>query len=142
MFSKEDSKKIREEFWTSFGKKYPHKWVLYNTGIKEIQLKFTFNTDFAQVSMDISSSDEVIQEYYFEKIYALRAILKEEYLSNLEIEKHYMLPEGKEVSRFYAQLDSVNIHNKNHWSKVYEYLNTHMQPLEAFFLEYKDYIEA
>ncbi len=142
MFSKEDSKKIREEFWTSFGKKYPHKWVLYNTGIKEVQLKFTFNNDFAQVSLDVSSADEVIQEYYFEKIYALRTILKDEYIPDLKLEKHYLLPEGKEVSRFYVQLDSVNIHNKNHWLEVYEFLNKHMQPLEAFFLEYKDYIKA
>ncbi|CAM4323075.1 DUF4268 domain-containing protein [Gillisia hiemivivida] len=142
MFSKEESKKIREEFWTSFGKNYPHKWVLYNTGIKEVQLKFTFNNDFAQVSIDVYSADEVIQEYYFEKIYALRTILKEEYLTDLEIENHYLLPEGKEVSKFYLQLDSVNIHNKKHWPKVFEFFNIHMRPLEDFFLEYKDYIEA
>ncbi|RKS42672.1 uncharacterized protein DUF4268 [Gillisia mitskevichiae] len=142
MFSKEDSKKMREEFWTSFGKKYPHKWVLYHTGIKEVQLKFTFNTDLAQVSIDISSADEVIQEYYFEKIYALRTILKEEYLPTIEIEKNYLLPEGKEVSRFYVQLDSVNIHNKTHWPQVFEFLNNNMGQLEAFFIEYKDYIEG
>jgi len=141
MFSKEDSKKIREEFWTSFGKKYTHKWVLYNTGIKEVQLKFTFNNDFAQVSLDIYSADEVIQEYYYEKVYALKSILKDEYLKDIEIDKNYLLPERKEVSRFYVQLDSVNIHNKNHWPKVYEFLNKHMQPLENFFMEYKEYIE-
>ncbi len=142
MFSKENSKKIREEFWTSFGKRYPHKWVLYNTGLKEVQLKFTFNNDFAQVSLDIYSPDKVIQEYYYEKIYALKSILITEYLEEIKIDKHYLLPEGKEVSRFYAQLDSVNIHNKDHWQQVGEFLNKHMQPLEAFFIEYKDYIAS
>ncbi len=142
MFSKEDSKKIREEFWTSFGKSYPRKWVLYNTGLKEVQLKFTFNNDFAQVSLDVYSPDEVIQEYYFEKVYALKSILKDEFLPNIEFEKKYLLPEGKEVSRFYVQLDSVNIHNKNHWQQVGEFLNKHMQPLEEFFKEYKDYITS
>ncbi len=142
MFSKEDSKKIREEFWTSFGKSYPRKWVLYNTGLKEVQLKFTFNNEFAQVSLDVYSPDEVIQEYYYEKVYALKSILKDEYLPNIEIEKNYLLPEGKEVSRFYVQLDSVNIHNKNHWQQVGEFLNKHMQPLEEFFKEYKDYITS
>ena len=142
MFSKEDSKRIREEFWTSFGKSYPHKWVLYNTGLKEVQLKFTFNNDYAQVSLDIYSPDEVIQEYYFEKIYALRNILKEEYLDAIEIDKNYLLPEGKTIIRFYVQLNSVNIHNNKHWPEVYEFLNNNMTLLEAFFLEYKDYIEA
>ncbi len=142
MFSKEDSKKIREEFWTIFGKSYPHKWVLYNTGLKEVQLKFTFNNDFAQVSLDIYSPDELIREYYYEKIYALRNILIDEYLPNVEIGENYLLPVGKEVSRFYVQLDSVNIHNKDHWQKVAEFLNKHMQQLEAFFMEYKDYIAS
>ena len=141
MFSKEDSKKIREEFWTSFGKNYPHKWVLYNTGIKEVQLKFTFNNDVAQVSLDVYSVDEVIQEYYYEKIYALRSILKDEYLPDIVIEDNYLLPEGKEVSKFYLQLDSVNIHNKDHWPQVFEFLHSNMEKLEAFFMEYKDYIE-
>ena len=142
MFSKEDSKRIREEFWTSFGKSYPHKWVLYNTGIKEVQLKFSFNNDFAQVSLDVYSPDEVIQEYYFEKVYALRSILKEEYLSEIEVDKNYLLPEGKTIIRFYVQLNSVNIHNKNHWPEDFEFLSSNMSLLEAFFLEYKDYIEA
>lgn len=142
MFSKEDSKRIREEFWTNFGKSYPHKWVLYNTGLKEVQLKFTFNNDYAQVSLDIYSPDEVIQEYYFEKIYALRNILKEEYLDAIEIDKNYLLPEGKTIIRFYVQLNSVNIHNNKYWPEVYEFLNSNMMLLEAFFLKYKDYIEA
>ncbi len=142
MFTKEQSKKVREEFWTSFGKGFPHKWVLYNTGLKEVQLKFTFNTEFAQVSLDIYSADEVIQSYYFEKIYALRSILKKEYLKDIKIEENYLLPEGKSVTRFYLQLDSVNIHNQKHWPEVSDFLNENMLLLESFFLEYKDYIDS
>jgi hypothetical protein len=142
MFSKEDSKRIREEFWISFGKSYPHKWVLYKPGLKEVQLKFTFNNNFAQVSLDIYSPDKVIQEYYYEKIFALKSILKEEYLNAIEIDKDYLLPEGKTIIRFYVQLNSVNIHNKKHWPEVFEFLSINMSLLEAFFQEYKDYIEA
>lgn len=142
MFSKEESKKVREEFWTGFGKGFPHKWVLYNTGIKEVQLKFTFNTEFAQVSLDIYSTDEIIQAYYFEKVYALRNILKDDYLKDIKIEENYSLPEGKSVTRFYVQLDQVNIHNKKHWDDVSDFLHENMLLLESFFLEYKDYIDT
>jgi len=38
MISKEESKELIQEFWTSFGKEYPHKWILYNTKIKNLQL--------------------------------------------------------------------------------------------------------
>ena len=41
MYSKEESSKLREEFWTSFGKSFPRKWILYRTGVKEsIQVLF------------------------------------------------------------------------------------------------------
>lgn len=142
MFSKEDSKKIREEFWINFGKNYPHKWILYDTEIREVQLKFTFNTDFAQVSLDVFSRDEVIHEYYFERIYSLNSILKKEYLPDLKTEKHYTLPEGKEISRFYEQLNDVNIHNRNHWPSVSEFLYKNMRKLETFFIEYKENIDS
>ena len=59
MFSKEESKKIRQEFWTSFGKEYPRKWLLYNTKIKGVTLKFTFTTKIAQVSIDIEPIEDI-----------------------------------------------------------------------------------
>jgi len=112
MFSKEESKKLIQQFWTSFGKEYPHKWILYNTKIKELQLKFTFTPKFAQVSLDIGSQDEIIRAYYFEKLIALKTILKTDYLPEAEFIESYELPEGKTISRIYLQLDEVSIHNK------------------------------
>jgi len=40
MFSKEESAQLRKEFWTSFGKSFPRKWLLYNTQIKDFSFKF------------------------------------------------------------------------------------------------------
>ncbi len=141
MFTKEESKRIRQEFWTSFGKEYPHKWLLYNTKMKEIQLKFTFTRKFAQVSLDIIASDELIRAYYFEKITSLKNILKNEHLPEAIFEENYQLPEGKKISRVYEQLDNVSIHNKKDWPEVQAFLFSKMKPLEEFFLEYRDYIK-
>lgn len=79
MYSREESKKIRQEFWTSFGKEYPQKWLLYNTGTREIQLKFTFERKYAQVSLDIIDEDPFIRAYYFEKLESLKTILGNDY---------------------------------------------------------------
>ncbi|MFT4612543.1 MAG: hypothetical protein ACI9OT_001931, partial [Gammaproteobacteria bacterium] len=43
MFSKEESRQLREEFWTSFGKSFPRKWILYDTKIKGFSFKFDFD---------------------------------------------------------------------------------------------------
>lgn len=140
MYSREESKRVREEFWTEFGKQYPRKWLLYNTKIKEVQLKFTFNNDVAQVSIDVSSPDEVILQYYTEKFQSLENVLKEGYLSKSRLEENYVLPEGKAVTRIYVQKDNVNIHNRNHWPEVSEFLYTNMDQLESFFQDFRDYI--
>ena len=141
MFSREESKRIREEFWTDFGQKFPRKWLLYNTKIKEVQLKFTFTTEFAQVSLDVSSSDDVIQEYYTEKFHSLERVLKSEYLPKAILEDDYLLPEGKLVMRIFVQLDKVNIHNRNHWPEVFEFLYRNMDLLESFFEDFEDFIK-
>ncbi|APG59362.1 DUF4268 domain-containing protein [Christiangramia salexigens] len=142
MFSKEESKKIRQEFWTSFGKEYPRKWVLYNTKIKEIQLKFTFTRKFAQVSLDIMDDDDLIRAYYFEKMQSLEKVLKSEYLPEIEFAEYYELPEGKIISRLYVQLDKVSINNPNHWPQVKEFLAKNMSKLEEFFEDFYDFIKS
>lgn len=141
MYSREESKKVRQEFWTEFGKEYPRKWILYNTKIREIQLKFTFTTKFAQVSLDVASPDEIVQEYYCEKLTALKNVFISEYLPSALLEENHLLPEGKAVCRAYVQLDGVNIHRQKDWPLVREFLYQHMARLEQFFLDFRDYLE-
>ncbi|MFC6859768.1 DUF4268 domain-containing protein [Zunongwangia atlantica] len=143
MFSREESKKIRQEFWTSFGQEYSRKWILYNTKVKEIQLKFTFAQKRAIVSLDIESDDIIIQAYYFEKLESLKTILKSEYLANIVFDAAYELPEGKTISRIYIELqDKVSINNKSDWPKVKHFFAENMHQMEMFWLEFKDFITS
>ena len=142
MFSKEDAKRIRQEFWTSFGKEYPRKWLLYNTKLKEVSLKFTFTTKIAQVSIDIDSEDELIKEYYYEKIWSLENILKTEFIPEIILDPKYEIDYGKFIGRAYIQIDNVCIHNKKTWETVYEFLYKNMNELELFFYEYEDFIKG
>jgi len=141
MFSREESKKMREAFWIEFGKTYRTKWILYNTKIKEIQLKFTFDNHIAQVSLDITANDELIRAYYFERLEALKNILLTEYLPDAIFEEDYALAEGKTVSRIYVEVQNVNIYNQKDRENVMDFLVDRMNSLEMFFLEYKDYLD-
>lgn len=142
MFSREESKKIRQEFWTSFGKDHPKKWILYNTKMKELQLKFTFDRKYAMVSMDISDEDELVREYYFEKLESLKSILEAEFLPEVIFDQNYELPEGKIISRIYTKLDKVSIYNKTDWPVVKNFLFRKMTLLEEFFNDFSDYIKS
>lgn len=140
MFSKEESRQLRQEFWTSFGKSFPRKWILYDTKIKGFSFKFHFDNKSALIALDIEDSLEN-RINCWEKLVALKGILKSEYLPEAIYEEEYYLENGKEISRIYLPLEQkVSIHNKNTWREVMEFLNNNMSLFEAFFEEYHDII--
>lgn len=142
MFSKEESRLLRQEFWISFGKSFPKKWILYNTKLKGFSFKFHFDTKKALVALDLEDNLKHRIKYW-EKLESLKAILLEDYLPEAIFNEAYILENGKEISRVYVQLDKkVSIHNKNSWQEVMVFFNDTMSLFEAFFIEYKDFIEG
>ncbi|MCF8273288.1 MAG: DUF4268 domain-containing protein [Flavobacteriaceae bacterium] len=138
MFSKEESRLLRHEFWTSFGKSFPRKWILYDTKIKGFSFKFHFDTKTALVAIDLEDDLENRIKYW-EKLQSLQAILKEDYLPEIIFEETYILDNEKEISRIYVPLNmKVSIHNKNTWRDVMEFFNKNMGLLESFFEDYRD----
>lgn len=142
MFSKEESKKLRQDFWIAFGKSYPRKWILYDTKIKGLALKFHFDLKIAMVSMDIETSDLEKRIELWEKLVSLKSILKNDYLQETKFEDSLILENHKEISRVYVQKESVSIHNKNTWQETMQFLNTKMALLESFFQEYEGIIQS
>ena len=138
MFSKEASRKLREDFWISFGKSFPKKWILYNTTVKDFAFKFHFDTKTAMVSLDLDHHDLEKRIELWEKLLSLKSILIEEYLPGTIFNDSYVLENQKEISRIYVVLEGVSIHNKNSWQETMVFLNEQMLQFEAFFEEYKD----
>lgn len=142
MFSKEESRILRQEFWTSFGKSFPRKWILYDTKLKGFNFKFHFDTRTALVALDLEGDLEH-RINHWEKLEALKAILLDEYLPEAIYNEEYFLENDKEISRIYVPLEQkVSIHNKNTWRDVMEFFNEKMNLFEAFFEEYKDVIDS
>ncbi len=141
MFSKQESQKLREDFWISFGKSFPRKWLLYNTKIKGLSFKFYFDTKKAFVALDLEDDLEN-RINCWEKLETLKSILHSEYLPNAIYEEEYYLDNGKEISRIYVPLEQkVSIHNKNTWQMVMTFFNKTMPKFEAFFYDYEDIIK-
>ncbi|HLT50801.1 MAG TPA: DUF4268 domain-containing protein [Arenibacter sp.] len=136
MFSKEESKRLRQEFWISFGKSFPRKWILYHTKIKDFSFKFHFDTKEAMVSMDIENQDLGKRIELWEKLISLRSTLTDDYLPNIQFNDSVVLENGKEISRIWVSKGQVSIHNKNTWRETMEFLNDNMLQFEEFFKEY------
>ncbi|MEO9953498.1 DUF4268 domain-containing protein [Nonlabens sp.] len=142
MYSKEEARNVRQQFWTMFGKRYDRKWMLYDTKLKDVVLKFSFEDRRVLVSIDITHDDDLIRSYYYDKFISLKAVMLEEVSNDLIFDDAYMLESGKIISRVFVMHEGVKIQKKTDWPEVYEFYFKYMDRMESFFVEYKDFIEA
>jgi len=142
MFSKEESSQIRKEFWTSFGKSFPRKWLLYNTKIKDFNFKFVADQKQALVCLDIESFDRAKNELLFGQLLELKSILTEDYLPDVIFDELYVLDSGKIIHRIYVKYNAeFNIHTKNTWQGAYMFFNEAMHQFEEFYEDFEDFIK-
>ncbi|MFW0736405.1 MULTISPECIES: DUF4268 domain-containing protein [unclassified Flavobacterium] len=141
MYSKEESQKIKREFWVAFAEKYPRKWVLYDTKIKDFSFKFYVDNKKAQVLIDIEHRSDEKRNAYFEKIEALKSILEEEFIKDLVFEQNYTLESGKTISRIWVEKLGIGFSNRNNWDAIFDFFNENMHALEMFYLEYDEFIK-
>ncbi|WP_343697408.1 DUF4268 domain-containing protein [Flavobacterium sp.] len=141
MYSREESQRIKREFWVAFAEKYPRKWVLYDTKIKDFSFKFYVDNKKAQVLIDIEHRSDEKRFAYFEKLEALKNILEEEFIKDLVFEKNYTLESGKNISRIWVEKLGVGFSNRNNWDAIFDFFNENMHALEMFYLEYDEFIK-
>ena len=141
MYSKEETQRLKREFWVAFAEKYPRKWVLYDTKIKDFSFKFYVDNKKAQVLIDIEQRSDEKRNAYFEKLEALKNILEEEFIKDLVFEKNYTLESGKTISRIWTEIQGVGFSNRNNWDTIFDFFFEKMNALEMFYLEYDDFIK-
>ena len=136
MYSKEENQRLKREFWIAFAEKYPRKWILYDTKIKDFSFKFYVENTKAQVLIDIEHRNEDKRLQYFEKMEAFQSILEAEYISGLVFEKNFTLDRGKTISRIWVEKSQVSVSNRKYWDVIFDFFFEKMDALEMFYLEY------
>jgi hypothetical protein len=142
MFSKEEAAQLRKEFWTSFGKSFPRKWLKYNTQIKGFSFKFVAERKHAMVVLDIEHPDEINNQLLFEQLQSIKTILTEQFLPEVIFDNNYELDSGKIIHRIYVPYPKkFSVYNKDSWRECFEFFVENMTQFELFFYEYEDYIK-
>ena len=141
MYSKQENQKLKQEFWVAFAQKYPRKWVLYDTKIKDFSFKFFVDNTKAQVSIEIEHRSEEKRYAYFEKLEALKAILEDEFIQDLVFQKNYTLENGKTISRIWVEKTGITVSNRKYWDEIFSFFNEKMDALELFYLEYDEFVK-
>jgi len=147
MYSREEAAKIRKEFWMAFdaySRKFigaKKKWTTYNTGIKDIVLKFDINRDNAKVLLLVEHKNEDKRFNVFVKIKELEMLYQESLGKGWIWDEQFKTESSKEVCAIYKQIDQVNIYNKNNWTQIFDFFGTEMLKLEKAYVELKPLIK-
>ena len=150
MFSKEEAKALREEFWDRFKQMsvrrrsslgLPANWILTQTGIRALNLKFHVDRKVAQVGIDLETRNMDKRIELYEKLESLRKLLEESMGSPMNWELDYIRENGKSVSRIYLKKEEVDIYRRDTWPEAQQFMYDNMLKLESFFNEYRDYLK-
>lgn len=147
MYSREETKRIKEKFWTTFGQYMSPipsaegekvKWINYKTGIKFIHFKMDATNKNALIMIEISHPDERIRLLIFEQFLSLRTILHhnldEEWNWESQSLDHYDRPSAQ----IFMKIDHVNIFNEAHWPTLISFFKPRLLALDAFWSDAKD----
>lgn len=147
MYSREEAATIRKEFWVAFdvySRKFigsSRKWITYNTGLKDIVLKFDVNRENAKVLLLVEHRGESKRFDIFVRIKDFEMLYEEHLGEGWTWDEQFITDSGKEVCSIYKVLDNVNIYNKNHWTDIFEFFGVEMMKLESAFVEFKPLIK-
>ena len=141
MYSKQENQKLKQAFWVSFAEKYPRKWILYDTKIKDFSFKFYVDNTKSQVSLEIEHRNEEKRWSYFDKVLALKNILEDEFIKDLVYQKNHSLENGKTISRIWVEKLGISVSNQKYWDEIFNFFYEKMNALEMFYLEYDEFIK-
>ncbi len=145
MYSKEEKKAFKVEFWTNFSfymRKYSQKhgtinWSNYKTKIKDLYFRLDFNETEARFSIELQHPDS-IRELFFEQFTELKVVLEKAIGTPLVWEELNINEYDKAICRIYVVLPHVNLFNKEDWPQVTTFFEKKIVKLHVFWLEYKE----
>lgn len=146
MYSREELKILKKEFWEGFGdysSSLPalqfkrRKFLLHNTKFKGVTLKFDATREGAFVILEIAHKDKDRQQRIYEHFLRYKVIMEQDFSEGLIWQEVYVLETGHCVSRIYAMQKDLDIHRREHWNDFYRFMADAMIVLERNFLDVK-----
>ena len=150
MYSKEELKLLKKEFWEGFGtycsqipalKHRKSKFMLYNTKMKGVELKFDATRDGAFVILEINLHNEKARLEKYEQFEQYKPIMEKKFPDGLIWDFAFVRECGTEVCRIYTKKNNIDLHRRIQWMEFYQFMSEEMLKLERAFKEVKEAIE-
>lgn len=150
MYTRQQASLIKQQFWTRFGQYMrPVKdadgnfinWLNYKTGIRHLYFRMDADSNQSEIAIMLTQTDASQQQYYFEKLLALKPILASSTGEEWEWELFDSNEETKKISSISKTLTGVNIYNEKDWPAIISFLKPRIIALDNFWAMVKDSFE-
>lgn len=150
MYSKEELKQLKREFWESFAafcevqpylRRRKKIWTLYDTKVKGVELKFDANRTGAYVILEINHRREDERLEMYEKLTWYKETLEKDFPDGLIWDLCFVRETGNQVSRIYISKEGIDMHRREDWGEFFNFMAKNMYTLERNFLSIAEYLK-
>lgn len=149
MYSKDELKSLKIEFWESFaaycevqpylrGRKKI--WTLYDTKVKGVELKFDASRDGAFVILEVNHRGEEPRLEMFERLTWYKDTIELDFPEGLIWDICFVRETGKQVARIYVEKPGIDLHRREHWGEFFAFMASQMYLLERNFMSIAEYL--
>jgi hypothetical protein len=141
MYTRSEASRIRQEFWTTFGKYMSPvpssegmkiNWVNYRTGIKDLYFRMETHDDHAAISISIEHADDGIRELFFEQFAELKVMLNEALNEEWDWQREVPV-DNRVIARIYTGLPGIEVMNKDDWPALISFFKDRIMALDIFW---------
>ena len=140
MYSKDELKNLKLEFWESFaafcevqpylrGRKKI--WTLYDTKVKGVELKFDATREGAFVILEVNHRGEEARLEMFERL---------TWYKDTTWDICFVRDTGKQVARIYTSKSGIDFHRRQDWGEFFSFMASQMYLLERNFMSIAEYL--
>lgn len=149
MYSKDELKSLKLEFWESFAsfcevqpylKDRKKVWTLYNTKVKGVEMKFDVTRSGAYVILEVNHRQEDLRLEMFERLTWYKDTLEQDFAEPLTWDICFTRETGKEVARIYISKEGIDFHRREHWGEFFTFMASQMYLLERNFMSIAEYL--
>lgn len=147
MYSKEELREIRTEFWNDFKKHMQQfrssngrrmNWLNYPSEVPNVYIRLHADNHGIAFSFDIQGKDEGIRAILWEQMTELKVVLESEMGNDGEwLERTFSESVG-EFSSIRWELNGLRFSNPKHKADIFTFFEDRLIKFDAFYQEFKD----
>jgi hypothetical protein len=142
VYSKAEAAQLRQAFWTTFGQYMapvpsaeggPTNWINYKTGLKHVYFRMQADNRRASIGIELTQPDAGVRELFFEQFQELKTMLHETLGEPWRWELHGTDANGLPLSRIYAEMQPINLFNRDDWPALISFFKPRIMALDEFW---------